>query len=222
MNAPFNGDFRVTQEFKGPTIHDGLDLVGITEKNVRCVKSGKVIRTGWENPNNKKQGFGLYVKVEESNGDIWFYGHLSEIKVKLGEMVNIGTILGIEGSTGCSTGSHLHICVRPKGIKANAKNVSDILGIPNKLGIYNDGFVDSKKVNKSSDKPIAETFDKSISGVYKTTARLNFRKSPNGEIIRVLPTNTTVRCYGYRTDGWYLVTCSGETGFVSKDYIKKG
>ena len=55
MNAPYMGDFRVSQEFKGPEKHDGLDLVGIDSKNIHCVVAGKVIFTGWENSKNKSE-----------------------------------------------------------------------------------------------------------------------------------------------------------------------
>lgn len=225
MNSPYNGNFKVSQQFKGPAIHDGLDLVGLSNKDIHAVVAGRVIRADWENAADHKQGFGLYVKVEANNGDIWYYGHLSQNTVKVGDTVSVGTKIGVEGSTGKSTGSHLHICCRPKGIKASAKDVSKILGIPNAIGIYNDGH--DAAVKKEEPKPTetstsAKSFNKDLSGTYKTTARLNFRKSPNGEIIKVLPLGTTVRCYGYYTDNWYLVTCDGVTGFVSKEYIKKG
>lgn len=140
MNAPYMGDFRVSQEFKGPEIHDGLDLVGIDSKNIHCVVAGKVIYCGWENAKNHKRGFGQYVKVKAENGDIWYYGHLSQILVKKGDIVRVTDIIGIEGNTGHSTGSHLHICCRPGGIKARAKDVSKLLKIPNAKGIYNDGY----------------------------------------------------------------------------------
>lgn len=140
MNAPYMGDFRVSQEFKGPERHDGLDLVGIDSKNIHCVVAGKVIYCGWENSKNKKQGFGQYVKIKAENGDIWYYGHLSKISVNKGDIVRVTDIIGVEGNTGHSTGSHLHICCRPGGIKARAKDVSQLLKIPNAKGIYNDGY----------------------------------------------------------------------------------
>lgn len=144
MNAPYMGKFKVSQEFKGASVHDGLDLVGLDSKEIHCVKAGKVIFAGWENASNHKQGFGQYVKVLVGE-DVWYYGHLKEICVKVGQAVNVTDVIGIEGSTGHSTGSHLHICVRPKGIKAKALNVADVLKIPNKLGIYDDGYKPQQK-----------------------------------------------------------------------------
>lgn len=224
MNAPYMGKFKVSQEFKGASVHDGLDLVGLDSKEIHCVKAGKVIFAGWENASNHKQGFGQYVKVQVGD-DIWYYGHLSKINVNVGQTVKVTDIIGIEGSTGHSTGSHLHICVRPKGIKANALNVASVLNIPNKIGVYDDGYggktTTATTESKSSNSTSAKSFDNAISGTYKTTAKLNFRESPNGKIITVLPEGTSVRCYGYYTDGWYSVTCNGKNGFVAKQYLTK-
>lgn len=243
MNSPYMGKFRVSQEYKGPSVHDGLDLVGVDSKDIHCVATGKVIKAGWENPNNKKQGFGMYVKIQTSTNDIWYYGHLSKINVELGQTVKVTQKIGVEGSTGHSTGSHLHICVRPNGVKANARNVASILNIPNKLGTYDDGYSSKQSTTNTtaktttttttntstatntntstSNSTTAKSYNKSLSGSYKTTTALNFRKSPNGEIIMVIPSNATVRCYGYYTNEWYSVIYNNMTGFVSSKYLKK-
>ena len=144
MNAPYNGDFYETQQYIHGK-HDGLDLVGITHKDIHCVYSGVVIHAGWENENNHSQGFGQYVAIRQDNSNrVWYYGHMSEIKCKIGKHINIGDIIGVEGSTGYSTGNHLHICVRENGIKGCDLNVAQILGIPNVLNNinnpYNDGY----------------------------------------------------------------------------------
>ena len=84
MNSPYMGDFYCSQKYTHG-VHDGLDLVGITHKEIHCVKSGTVVYAGWENINDKTQGFGQYVAIKENNtNNIWYYGHLSEIKVKYG------------------------------------------------------------------------------------------------------------------------------------------
>ena len=100
MNSPYNGKFRVSQQFKGAT-HDGLDLVGVDSKEVHSTVNGIVEKAGWENPLNHKQGFGLYVRIKKNDSvDKYYFGHLSEVKVKKGQAVNIGDVIGIEGSTG--------------------------------------------------------------------------------------------------------------------------
>lgn len=146
MNSPFKGKFKVTQQYKGST-HDGLDIVGLDSKNVYSTINGVVEKAGWENSLNHKQGFGLYVRIKQNGSeDRYYFGHLSSIKVKAGQIVKAGDLIGIEGSTGNSTGSHVHYCVRTNGSKSGIKNIATISGIPNALGTYNDtdGFPGEK------------------------------------------------------------------------------
>lgn len=140
MNSPYNGKFRVSQIFKG-SAHDGLDLVGIDSKEVHSTVNGIVEKAGWENSANKKQGFGLYVRIRKDDSvDKYYFGHLSEVKVAAGQAVRIGDVIGIEGSTGKSTGSHCHYCVRGNGSRSQIRDINVISGIPNKLGTYDDGY----------------------------------------------------------------------------------
>ena len=143
MNSPYYMKFRVTQTYK-KGVHDGLDLVGIDSKDIHSTIKGTVIFTGWENINNKKQGFGKFIKIKKDNSDdVYYFGHLSEIYVKTGDRVYITQVIGKEGSTGNSTGSHCHYCIRKDGIRGNDLNVSTISGIPNRLGVYDDGYRES-------------------------------------------------------------------------------
>lgn len=142
MNSPYNGNFKVTQEYKGVT-HDGLDLVGIESKEIHSTVNGVVEFAGWENSNNHSQGFGQYVKIiDNKTGYGFYFGHLSTIKVKVGQSVKITDVIGIEGNTGNSTGSHCHYCIRKNG-KGTHIDVSNYSGIPNKLGTYNDGYMNN-------------------------------------------------------------------------------
>lgn len=143
MNSPYYMKFRVTQTYK-KGVHDGLDLVGIDSKDIHSTIRGTVIFTGWENINNPKQGFGKFIKIKKNNSDdVYYFGHLSEIYVKEGDRVYITQVIGKEGSTGNSTGSHCHYCIRKDGIRGNDLNVSTISGIPNRLGVYDDGYRES-------------------------------------------------------------------------------
>lgn len=135
MNSPYKGKFKVTQQFKG-SAHDGLDIVGIDSKNIYSTVDGVVERAGWENVLNKKQGFGMYVRIKQNNSvDRYYFGHLSTLKVKKGQSVKKGDLIGIEGNTGFSTGSHCHYCIRGNASKKLIRDVSAISGIPNKMGI---------------------------------------------------------------------------------------
>jgi murein DD-endopeptidase MepM/ murein hydrolase activator NlpD len=134
------GNFEVTQEYKG-NAHDGLDLVGLESKEVHSTVNWCVVFANWENPDNAKQGFGRYVVVRDNiSGLLHHYAHLSVIKVKVGDNVKCTDVIGIEGSTGHSTGSHCHYCIRKTMSPGSSIDVSQWAGIPNKLGIYNDGF----------------------------------------------------------------------------------
>lgn len=139
MNSPYYKKFEVTQEYKGAA-HDGLDLVGLDSKEIHATVNGVIHYAGWENPNNHLQGFGQYVCIKGTDNRYYYYGHLSEIKCRIGDKVKITDVIGIEGSTGNSTGSHCHYCIRPQFCKGNAYNVSQISGIPNALGVYDDGY----------------------------------------------------------------------------------
>ena len=143
MKSPFKGKFKVTSPqgsrilFGKAEYHDGLDLVGIDSKEIHSTVDGIVERAGWENSLNKKQGFGLYVRIKQNDSvDRYYFGHLSEIKVKVGDTVKIGDVIGVEGNTGKSTGSHCHYCVRGNASKSQIRDVCAISEIPNKIGTY--------------------------------------------------------------------------------------
>ena len=147
MNSPYKGKFRVSQEFKG-SAHDGLDLVGIDSKSIYSTIDGVVEYAGWESAVNHKKGFGKYVRIKQNSSvDRYYFGHLSSIKVKKGQKVYAGTLLGVEGSTGKSTGSHCHYCVRGNASKAQIRDITELSLIPNNIGLYND--IDEKHSNMS-------------------------------------------------------------------------
>lgn len=136
MNSPYKGKFKVTQQFKGSS-HDGLDLVGLDSKRIYSTVDGTVEYAGWENSKNKKQGFGLYIRIKKKGSiDRYYFGHLSNINVIVGQSVKKGELIGVEGSTGKSTGSHCHYCVRGNGSKSLIRDICEISSIPNRLGSH--------------------------------------------------------------------------------------
>lgn len=155
MNSPYMGKFKVSQQFKGAA-HDGLDLVGIDSKEIHATFTGTVKYAGWENVQNQKQGFGQYVCIEffyapMSKKLYAYYGHLSQIKVKTGQEVKVTDVVGIEGSTGYSTGSHCHYCIRPAYRAGCFEDVCAISGIPNNEGgVYDDGYRPAAAVAKAT------------------------------------------------------------------------
>jgi murein DD-endopeptidase MepM/ murein hydrolase activator NlpD len=97
---PFNGR---------PAIHTGIDLRGEVGEPVHVTAAGRVSLAGREG------GYGNMVEIDHGNGLATRYGHLSEIDVKVGQMVRIGETIGHIGSTGRSTGPHLHYETRVNG-----------------------------------------------------------------------------------------------------------
>jgi murein DD-endopeptidase MepM/ murein hydrolase activator NlpD len=92
-----------------PAMHTGLDFRAATGDPVRVTAYGKVVSAGWSG------GYGRMIEVDHGNGLATRYGHLSEINVKVGEIVKIGQVVGLVGSTGRSTGPHLHYETRIDG-----------------------------------------------------------------------------------------------------------
>jgi len=107
MSSPFG--MRMDPFMKGPAIHTGIDLRGDTGDPVRVTANGKVTIAGMNG------GYGNMVEVDHGNGFATRYGHMSKIEVKVGQQVRIGEIIGRIGSTGRSTGPHLHYETRIDG-----------------------------------------------------------------------------------------------------------
>lgn len=220
MNSPYMGKFRVSQTYKKG--HTGLDLVGIDSKEIHSTVSGIVDYAGWENSNNHKQGFGQYVVIKDNKtGYYYYFGHLSQIKVKIGQNVNITDIIGIEGSTGYSIGSHCHYEIRTRrGIEyAGIINVSSISGIPNLLGgIYDDGY----RVECNIERPEnIQTQVKINMRVVSNCSMLNLRISANygNNIYKSVKSGTEVEYLGMEK-GWAKIIYEGKILYCGKNYIK--
>ncbi len=92
-----------------PAMHTGLDFRASAGDPVRATANGKVVSAGWAG------GYGRMVEIDHGNGLSTRYGHLSEIGVRVGEPIKIGQVIGAVGSTGRSTGPHLHYETRIDG-----------------------------------------------------------------------------------------------------------
>jgi murein DD-endopeptidase MepM/ murein hydrolase activator NlpD len=100
MSSPFG--MRMDPFVRGPAIHTGIDLRGDTGDPVRATANGRVTVASWQG------GYGKMVEIDHGNGLSTRYGHMSVIDVKVGDQVRIGQTIGKIGSTGRSTGPHLH------------------------------------------------------------------------------------------------------------------
>lgn len=93
----------------GPEFHQGLDIAAPTGTTVTAAGGGTVISAGWYG------GYGNYVLIDHGGGMATGYGHLSQIFVGNGQQIQRGQAIGAVGSTGASTGPHLHFEVRIHG-----------------------------------------------------------------------------------------------------------
>jgi len=97
--------------------HNGIDLAAPRGAHVRAVSGGKVIFAA------SYKGFGKLVSIAHDDNNVSLYGHLHEILVEVGQRVKPGELVGKVGSTGRSTGPHLHFEWRHKGKPVNPQKV---------------------------------------------------------------------------------------------------
>lgn len=109
----------ISEEFGVPHMpwqpyHTGIDIADKTGDPVTPFMAGVVIKTP-----RLATGFGNHVIIDHGNGITSLYGHLSEITTHEGAVVKPGDVIGLEGSTGASTGPHVHFEIRLFGIPVN-------------------------------------------------------------------------------------------------------
>ena len=98
------------------SFHRGIDIARPSNYNIKASDNGVVTFTGWDGSYGKK------IVISHNNGYQTVYAHLSEIKVNVGQVVPKGSVIGIMGSTGRSTGVHLHFEVHKNGAIQNPLN----------------------------------------------------------------------------------------------------
>jgi murein DD-endopeptidase MepM/ murein hydrolase activator NlpD len=117
IRKPMTGQLEATSGFgmrtdpfiRAPAMHTGLDFRAETGEPARATAAGTVTIAGWNG------GYGKMVEVDHGNGFATRYAHLSAVDVEVGQSVRIGQVVGRVGSTGRSTGPHLHYETRVDG-----------------------------------------------------------------------------------------------------------
>jgi murein DD-endopeptidase MepM/ murein hydrolase activator NlpD len=117
LREPVTGEIDFTSPFgvridpflHVPAMHTGIDFRGSFGEPIHATAAGTVTTAGWSG------GYGQMVEIDHGNGLSTRYGHLSEIDVSVGQSVRIGQVIGRLGSTGRSTGPHLHYETRVDG-----------------------------------------------------------------------------------------------------------
>ncbi len=150
MRKPLN-HIRITSHFthrryhpiqKRWKAHLGTDFGARSGTPIFAVAKGKVIFSGW------KGGYGKVIKIQHDDGYVSLYAHQSRLKVKKGEFVSKGDVIGFVGSTGRSTGPHLHF-----GIYKNGRAIDPMRVVKFKTeglwGSEKRAFIKRKKIYKS-------------------------------------------------------------------------
>ncbi len=115
LDHPVNGPYRTTSGF-GPRwgrMHNGLDFAGPHGTDIVATAEGRVTFAGWSG------GYGKLVKIRHDFGFETRYAHLTKINVEVGQSVSRGQHIGDMGTTGRSTGTHLHYEIRVNGRPVN-------------------------------------------------------------------------------------------------------
>lgn len=143
MTMPFAGGFRVESPFGYRTDpitgepgvwHGGVDLVS-GDRNVRAVCGGTILRSRMAEDlgdGDRTYEWGNYVSIGGDDGLVTYYCHLEQRMAEPGRRVTAGQVIGIEGTTGRSTGIHLHFEVRDW--TGRQRDPCEYLGIPNRVG----------------------------------------------------------------------------------------
>lgn len=118
----YKGKYRVSSPYGNRRLdngdnrfHKGIDYVGTESKEIIAPTNGKIVSSQIiTDKNNPTWEWGNYVKMDDLNGYYLFFCHLANRNVKAGQTVEKGQVIGTEGQTGYSFGSHLHFEVRRK------------------------------------------------------------------------------------------------------------
>ena len=102
--------------------HKGLDIAAPKGTAIKAAAGGKVIFSGYGSGSNSYSGYGNIVVIQSTSSLVIRYGHCSALYVKTGETVVQGQVIAAVGSTGISTGNHLHFEIRYNGTAVNPQN----------------------------------------------------------------------------------------------------
>lgn len=107
---------RIDPIYKTTKFHSGMDFSANIGTPVYATGDGRVTKVGWES------GYGKIIKIDHGFGYVTWYAHLNDYKVRVGQRVVRGEVIGEVGNTGKSTGPHLHYEVHVKGKVVNPVN----------------------------------------------------------------------------------------------------
>ena len=140
---PYNGEVFLTSKFGQrelngvPDFHNGVDLVGMESKILYAPCDGKVIQSRIverkEDDTDDTWEWGNYIAINTDDGYTVYMCHMKERNVEVGDTVKLGDVVGVEGNTGYSFGSHCHFEIRKFNVSLNP---DQFLPIENKNAVY--------------------------------------------------------------------------------------
>ncbi|MFN9622962.1 MAG: peptidoglycan DD-metalloendopeptidase family protein [Cyanobacteriota bacterium] len=110
---PARGVFTSPYGWRWGRMHKGIDIANSVGTPILAVQSGRITYAGWNDG-----GYGYMVEITHADGSVSRYAHQSRILVRVGEEVSQGQQIGLMGSTGRSTGPHLHFEIHAPGLGA--------------------------------------------------------------------------------------------------------
>ena len=173
---PFN-DYRLTSPFgmrmhpvhKIPKFHKGVDLVTTPSTGpLYAFVAGEVVHAKEGAKGSGFGGYGVVVAIRDDNGYLHVYAHLSMAVVKVGQKVERGQMVGRQGSTGVSTGAHLHYEIRKKSTPSFGFTESES-GVVEPTKYLQDYYAKGEPELKKTDADGIEKYMKIAYGVAKTS-----------------------------------------------------
>lgn len=104
--------------------HNGVDIAVPTGTKVKAIAAGRVVESA------ARGGYGNLVTIEHAGGMVSLYGHNAQLEVKIGDRVEAGQTVALSGSTGRSTGPHLHFELWKDGVNVTQTYLENGMGIP--------------------------------------------------------------------------------------------
>lgn len=119
LSIPVNGSVSSrfgSRGYSRSSVHTGVDIAASSGTGIRTISAGTVVYSAY------KGSYGNLIIIDHGNGVQSYYAHCSALYVSAGQAVGAGTVIGAVGSTGNSTGPHLHLEIRVNGTPVNPQN----------------------------------------------------------------------------------------------------
>lgn len=126
--------------------HNGVDIAVPTGTRVKAIAAGRVVESG------SRGGYGNLVTIQHADGMVSMYGHNAQLEVRAGDQVEAGQTVALSGSTGRSTGPHVHFELWKNGVNVTRNYLDNGAGIPEVTGsirsyLHKDGSLVFTNIN---------------------------------------------------------------------------